>query len=327
MKTKFEYPKIDDVNQFSQYVGVSTKYINRIINGNISKYYRHFNIKKRSGKYREISAPLPTLNIIQYWVKNNILDHIKVSKYAKAYVKGVSLKDNVRFHKNQEVVLKLDIENFFNNIRRIDVYKIFRKIGYSKLIASLLANITTIGSNGIPQGAVTSPVISNLILYDFDEWMGKYIISLSKSKKTKVKLRYTRYADDITISGNLNKNIEDKIISKIKKKLETLNLYLNVDKCKSIKRFKKQQVTGITVNEVLNVNKQYRQNLRLELHYFLLPGNSDNHLQRVFETSQISSFQREYYIRSLIGKINYILSVNGNNKSFFVDAKKKLLKM
>lgn len=306
----YNLPKISNINDFCREVGVSTSYVYSIYKNGTKNFYRSFVIKKRSGEKRQINAPLPTINLILKWIQEEILEKQKVSKYAKAYTKNLSIKDNARFHRNQKTVLKIDIVNFFDNIHHASVFKLFKSMGYNKFAATLLANLTTLNDSSIPQGAPTSPIISNLILYNFDETLGKSL--------TKQGLRFTRYADDITISGNFDKLFAKKLILNIQKELHKQGFLINYKKIQILSKSQRQQVTGISVNHVLNVNKKYRHNLRLEVYHYL-SNHSRQHLERVFQTSP-SQEQELFYIRQLIGKINYLLYINPNNKDYFDNA-------
>ena len=117
-------PIIFSIDHFSKLVGYEEPLIYAIMNSS-SRYYHSFFIPKRNGKLRQIREPYPTLKEIQNWILQNILQHIPVSKYAKAYVKGKGLIDNVKFHKNQKVIIKLDIKNFFESISQSKINLIF----------------------------------------------------------------------------------------------------------------------------------------------------------------------------------------------------------
>ncbi len=155
-------------------------------------YYRTFTIYKRSGKLREISEPLPSLKEIQKWILENILEKCSLHIAAKAYIKGKSIKDNARFHRNQRRVLAVDINDFFHSIDIDRVFKLFVSLGYAPMVSALLAHLCCL-KRRLPQGAPTSPAISNIISYSLDDKLYAYAREMG--------FRYTRYADDITVSG------------------------------------------------------------------------------------------------------------------------------
>lgn len=320
-------PTLVNISDISEQSGLSSLFIRKVISTkNRNIFYRNFEIKKAKSGTRKISSPLPNLKMLQNWIVNEILKSLPdVSPYAKAYRPNLSIKDNVKFHRNQKYVLKIDINNFFNNITNKQVFLLFRSIGYNTKISSSLANIVTIESVGLPQGAPTSPFISNLILISFDNWMG--------SLATKNHLRYTRYADDITLSGQFNLVTEKQILSMVSNKLLLFNLTINKEKVRFIKYNSRQVITGLTVNKIVNVNIKYRRKLRLELHHFL-SNHSDRHLKKKFQNifedshtnnSDLYSYIKLYYVRSLIGKIDYLYYINPVQNEYFKKARNKLI--
>ena len=97
-------PIIYNLEHFSRLVGYQKKYVKAACCGS-SSFYRSFTIKKKNGGERKISEPLPSLKEIQRWILDNILNQVEISRYAKAYIKGKSVKENARFHRAQNVVL------------------------------------------------------------------------------------------------------------------------------------------------------------------------------------------------------------------------------
>jgi len=158
-----------------------------------SRYYCHIKVPKKAGGYRPIDSPNRQLKALQRWILRNILEKLQPSPYATGFVTGISLKQNVQPHSGNQYVLKLDIKDFFPSIKASYVYSVFRAAGYSKKIAFYLTSICTL--NGyLPQGAPSSPCLSNLVSLRLDQRIGKYC--------DRHALTYTRYADDISISGN-----------------------------------------------------------------------------------------------------------------------------
>jgi RNA-directed DNA polymerase len=157
------FPVIFNTSNLAALVGYKTLYLKRAAL-HTNYFYRSFTIKKSNGKARILKEPLPSLKEIQVWILQNILynTNIPISKYAKAYVKKKNLIENVKYHKSKEKVLTLDISNFFGSIERISIEKIFRTLGYSSNIANLLSKLCCC-DNCLPQGAPTSPTLSNIV--------------------------------------------------------------------------------------------------------------------------------------------------------------------
>lgn len=277
------------------------KYIKTIysISNNIEKNYKIYKIKKHNGKYRTIYEPNSILKHIQKQILVNILNNKSISKYAKAYHKGIQLKDNVLPHINKEMILKLDIIDFFENISFLDIYNTCFPIEYfPKSIGMILTYLCTY-DNHLTQGSPTSAYISNLVMKEFDEEIGNWCDLMNIS--------YTRYSDDMTFSGKFNPS---ELIIKVRKLLYKLGLKLNNDKIHIVFKSSSQNVTGIVVNEKMQVNIKYRNKIRQEIYYIKKFG-LNSHLKKC--NINIDS---KRYLNILYGKILYVLQINGNDKDF-----------
>lgn len=282
-------PVIYNTANLASLVGYKTTYLKRAVKFT-PYFYRSFKIKKRTGGTRDIVEPLPSLKEIQDWILCNILYKIKPSRYAKAYITGRSLPENVKYHKNKEMVLTLDILNFFGSIKLQNVENIFLEFGYSSNVSNLLAKLCTY-DGVLPQGASTSPCLSNLFLRLFDEKVASYC----RAKD----IRYTRYADDLTFSGDAEDlDIEDFI----ELELYNMGLYLNKEKTRRMTKNMRQIVTGIVVNEKLQTPKTERNFIRNEV-YYLKKFGLKQHLKH-------TENKRANYLEHLLGKINFALHIN-----------------
>lgn len=146
--------------------------------------------------------------------------------------------------------------------------------------------------NGIlPQGAPTSAYLSNLVLREFDKNIGEYCNSH--------KIRFTRYADDMTFSGDFN---IDTLLYFVDKQLKHIGLQRHPDKTKVMCTHNRQRTTGIIVNSIQQVPREYRMGIRQEIHYVKKYG-LDSHAKHLGK----EKFQ---YLESLLGRINYVLNVN-----------------
>ena len=165
-------PIIYDVKHLSKLIGIQETYFYQASNSQES-YYRKFKIYRKDGRTRTIHEPLPNLKTIQKWILENILYQVDVSRFAKAYIKETSIKDNVRFHINQKKILKLDIKNFFPSIKGAQIYKVFLELGYTAELTKMFTDLSLI-YNRLPQGAPTSAYLSNLSLLNFDNIVNVY---------------------------------------------------------------------------------------------------------------------------------------------------------
>ena len=279
------------------------------ISNNIDSNYDEIIIKKKNKGLRYLSEPSPILKEIQKRILKNVLEEKNTSPNSHAYKKGHSAISNAKVHINCKVILKLDIKNFFDSINFNMVYNsCFNEALYPKKMGMLLTNLCMY-NNKLPQGAPTSGYISNIVLRDFDYEVNKYCM--------KKMINYTRYSDDMTFSGNFEVRPLIKMINKL---LYEKGFRLNKSKIKVIWHNTRQQVTGVVVNEKINVSKSFRRKIRQEVYYILKYG-VDNHIAR--KNIKLSSHK---YLEKLIGKINYILSVNPLDREF-ISYKTKIMSL
>ncbi len=269
------------------------------LSNNIENNYREFKIKKRNGGFRTLAEPSSLLKSIQKNLLNNYLYGLRTSEYVYSYKKGKSIKDNALVHVGKKKILKLDIEGFFDHIEFNLIYnKVFGMDKFPKSIGVLLTSLVCY-YGVLPQGAPTSSYISNLVLREFDECIGAW----AKSKD----IDYSRYCDDMTFSGDFNPS---EVIKKVRKALRKYNLELNVEKIRVINRSASQCVTGVVVNERAQVSSKKRRAIRQEVYYIEKYG-IDSHLEKCsFMGDKIK------YLRSLYGKILFVLNINPEDKEF-----------
>lgn len=296
------FPIIYNTSHLSALVGYNKTYLKRAALYT-KHFYREFSILKKSGGRRDLLEPLPSLKEIQNWILTNILYKHKVSRYAKGYVPNRSIKDHVRYHTNEKLVLTLDIKDFFNTISFNLVENIFLEIGYSKLISNLLTKLCLL-EGVLPQGAPTSPFISNIVLINFDNEISKYCAEND--------LKYTRYADDLAFSGDIKKTA---LIKLVRGELNKIGLKLNYDKINLMKQNQPQIISGIIVNKKAQIPKTKRNEIR-NIMFYIQKFGLESHLERINET-------RPNYLKHLIGRINYLLSLNPKDKEF-IEYKKHL---
>ena len=221
---------------------------------NLPIQYTQFKIPKRSGGSRTIQAPAPELKKIQRTILRRLLTRLQVHPCAMAYEKERSIVTNALPHLRQHVVVKFDLIDFFPSTKASRVEEYFRKIGWNREAAKLLTKICT-WNGGLPQGAPTSPKLSNLVNYRLDALLHSIAIIEGGC--------YTRYADDITVSFN------DAPRGKINRVVKLMMHYVKKDyrihdnkKMQVLKRNRRQIVTGLVVNQQLNLPRETRRLLR-----------------------------------------------------------------
>lgn len=187
-------PIIYDQEHLSLLLGYDYDYLLALCNSQ-TMFYKQYEIPKKNGAKRLILEPFPNLKDIQTWILKSILEPASVkmvSPQAKAFMPGKNLRDNARFHRNTNVVVALDIHDFFGSVKEKYIYNVFCTMGYKMPVVVMLTKLCTL--NGfLPQGAPTSPMLSNMVFSNIDNKIFKY------SRKRSI--RYTRYADDMTFSG------------------------------------------------------------------------------------------------------------------------------
>ena len=278
-------------------LGFSAKTLYGLSN-NLEKHYHNVFIPKSDGSKRKLSVPDLILKKVQRSIADNILMQYPISRYAQAYKLGSSIQRNAQPHVGKKKLLKLDIEGFFDHILYSQVKDIvFYEEKFSEPIRILLTMLCYY-KESLPQGAPTSPAITNIIMYDFDETVGAFC--------NKKKISYTRYCDDMTFSGEFN---EKEIINFVRNELSKLGLHLKNRKTAVVLSTKRQTVTGIVVNEKLNISKEYKKNIRQEMYYIKKFG-LDEHLNKSGITD------KHQYLLSLRGRIAFVLQTVPNDREF-----------
>lgn len=200
------------------------------------------------------------------------------------------------------MVLTLDIKDFFTNITSEHINSFFIQLGYSNYVANLLTKLCCL-NNSLPQGAPTSPILSNIIMKPFDE----VISTFCKNSN----LRYSRYADDLAFSSD--KIDVNELTTLINSNLNIIGLKLNESKTMLMSNNQRQIISGIITNSKIQVPREKRDELRQAIYYIEKFG-LENHLSRI----QIS---KANYIRHLLGLANYVSFINPK------DEKNNLIKL
>ena len=300
---KRKLPVFLDIKDISKAYNVSTKFLNWLcFHKDVSEtdHYHRFKVPKRNGTFRDISSPKDYLRWMQCRLKKDIFEKLPLTKSATAYKKGGCVIKNASPHLNKKVVVKMDLKDFFFSISFARVRGYLHSLGYSSGIATVLALICCdcqreiIDYKGkkyfvaksrrrLQQGAITSPILSNLIATNMDKRISSLIKSCDQDAS------YTRYADDLAIS--FNQNFSEKILSLVNKIIKEEGFYVNPQKFKVMRDPTEKIITGIKCNgSELKLPKKYIRELRAEIH-------------NAKRNSQPLSFSTK-------GKINYVADIN-----------------
>jgi RNA-directed DNA polymerase len=241
------------------------------------KRYRHFEIVKRTGGTREIAAPLRPLKELQRRLAAHLEDWYSPSNHVTGYVRGRGPKPNAEPHRRQEWVLRVDLADFFPSIHlgRIRGMFMAKPFSFGRDAATVLAQLCCY-RRALPQGAPTSPVISNIICRAVDREIAK----LAASERC----YFTRYADDLTFSTDRTifptslayvEGIKTFIGPNLKQIISDATFSVNEEKTRLVRRWQRQRVTGFVINERLNVPHEYVREIKTLLYIWKRYGLID----------------------------------------------------
>lgn len=232
------------------------------------RFYSEFRISKHSGGSRIISVPTPVLRGVQDWIYQHIGIAFEPHMACHGFVRGRSIVSNAAPHTGATVILKLDLTDFFGSVERRRIFSLFRRVGFSRTVSRLLTTMTTL-NGALPQGAPTSPVLANMAAFRLDVRLA----GLCRRHG----IAYTRYADDLTFSGDAV--TQARLKRGIERIIRNEGFRPNERKAHYLHREQRQAVTGIVVNDGLNWPRDRRRALRQEV-YYLKRFGVDAHLER-----------------------------------------------
>jgi RNA-directed DNA polymerase len=245
-------------------------------------HYVRFKIAKKTGGDRLISAPMPRLKRVQHWILDQILEKVPQHAAAHGFRRGRSIVTNAQPHVGNDVVVNLDLKDFFPSISYKRVKGLFQALGYAEAIATILALLCTEptveqleldgqtyfvaqSDRHLPQGAPTSPAITNLLCRRLDKRLS--------NMATQQGFIYTRYADDLTFSGSgkTTRNLCN-ILKHCQNIVAHEGFTVHPDKTRVLRKSQQQEVTGIVVNQKLNVDRTTLKKFRATLHHIEKDG-------------------------------------------------------
>ena len=279
--------------------GIPYKYLRELVCRERSDDYRTFRMSKNtpggSGEnqrksYRIICVPQPPLMTAQRWISQNILSKAPTHAASYAYAPGSKYVDAARLHCGCRWLIKLDVSRFFESITEIQAFRAFHSLGYSRLVSFELARICTrVRRSGaptnrwdshwwryesiidyhhkelgyLPQGAPTSPMLSNLVMRALDQKLSDHCLANQ--------LTYSRYADDIAISttdATFSRSKAADVISKVYELMAEHGLSPNIAKTRIRTPGSRKVVLGLLVDgEAPRLTRGFRDKLRQHLYY------------------------------------------------------------
>lgn len=315
---KERFLKSKSLNDLADSLGFSSgvyHFINRL---NDSEKYISFTIPKKNGKPRMISRPINSLMFIQNKLNEVLSEILNFKSSVHGFVKNRSILSNAKVHLKRKYILNIDLKDFFPSVNFGRIRGLFMSFpfNFNTQIATIIARICCI-NNQLPQGAPTSPIISNLIC----RYLDVQLFEFSKNKNC----LYTRYADDITISSN-NNIFNNTFLSNIKNIIEKNGFLINEDKLRINTPYNRKEVTGIIVNEKLNVKRRYLKLIRAILYNWEKKGYED--AQKSFYSKFLSKYLLNHSSgrleTSLKGMIDFVGFVRGKEDILYLSFLHKL---
>jgi RNA-directed DNA polymerase len=291
--------------------------------------YKEFSIPKKSGGSRTITAPATALKILQRKLSQVLYSVYEPKKPVHGFVVSRSIVTNARKHSRKRFILNIDLKDFFDTIHFGRVQGIFMAPPYNlpKEVATVLAQICC-HSNKLPQGAPTSPIVSNMVCARLDRQL--------RLLAEEFKCTYTRYADDITFSTSLPKfpgeiafanpegeNLESLLGERLILTIWDNGFEINENKIRLQHKRQHQSVTGLTVNQFPNVKREYIRKISSMLHAWDKFGLSAAQLKyneiNGAHHQDSGKFNKDVppFKEVLRGKINFLGMVRGKDDKIY----------
>ena len=275
---KYGLPRFDNAAQIAVAMNITVNELRFLTfdrkTSSVNHYVR-FKVPKKTGGERLISAPMPRLKKAQQWILTNILDKVGLHDAAHGFRHGHSIVSNAKPHVGAEVIINSDLKDFFPSINYKRVKGVFRQLGYSEAAATIFGLLCSepevekvtldgknyfvaVGERHLPQGAPTSPAITNILCHRLDCRL--------QNMADEMGFVYTRYADDLTFStsGESKKNICN-VLQKTAAIVAHEGLEIHPAKTRVLRRARQQEVTGIVVNQKLSIDRRVLKRFRAVL--------------------------------------------------------------
>jgi RNA-directed DNA polymerase len=288
------------------FLGIQSSELNHLIN---SPEYSELKIKKRRGGLRILEIPEKRLMKLQRTL-NNYLQEIYITLkpesshgFVRYQTKGpCNIHRNAAAHCSSQCILSLDLKDFFSSVSASRIQRIFLEspFGFNVHLANCLTLLMTY-KGYLPQGAPTSPVLSNFGALGLDAKLER----LSRDKG----VNYTRYADDLTFSSK-DSDFQNDFIDEVKFIIRTEGFTLNTDKTRLRSKNRKQMVTGIVVNKKPNIDRKYLRKLRAIL-YDCEQNGIQLAASKHFKLADLEKKHIDLFIRKLNGMILFVKQIRG----------------
>ena len=325
--SSYGLPSILSLNHLACRTGVQFQELRDFVNRKNHDTYRKFSIQKRSGGRRFIHVPTTDLMHVQRWLNEYIFKKVPAHPTSYAFTAGSSIKKCAAKHCGAKWLIKLDVADFFESVSEIQVFRLFRELGYQSLISFELARLCTAPTSHIsprryykqwyawelnktipeydekllgylPQGAATSPLISNLVMRECDKRLSEIA--------AKYRLTYTRYSDDLsfsTRSKDFTRTRARSVVFEVYKVLSEAGYRPQLRKTKIIPPSSKKVILGLNVDGAEpRLQKEYKDRIKQHLYYIEKVGISEHLNNRGFD----SIWGLKSHLRGMIDYANMI---------------------
>lgn len=300
----FKY--LNSKQELANSLGITLKQLEFYAHGEMCNKYKKIEIPKKRGGVREVYVPNVVIKNIQKKILTELEKNYKPRGCAFAYIKGKNIKQHAEKHQQKRWILRIDLQDFFSSIHFGRVRGIFKYLGCNDKISTYLAQLCCYDGK-LPQGASTSPILSNLIVMKMDG-------QLSNLAKENLCF-YTRYCDDIYFSTNRKmfpKNIAFfdvfssnkfcQVGNDLKEIITKNDFIINDTKVYLANKSNRQFVTGLVVNEKVNINRKFIRNIRPIINKLKTDEN--------FRNEYLKTNKKDILIQ-LRGKIEFIGYIRG----------------
>jgi len=324
-ESKELFNNLEDANDLATFFEIPKPQLIYILYHEKKPHYQAFTIPKKTGGTRNIHKPIGSIDILQSKLLPFLYNKYRVKKAAHGFIKEKSVLTNAQMHLKKKYILNIDLKDFFGSINFGRVYGLFMsepfKIGQPA--AAMLAQLCCY-EDKLPQGAKTSPILSNFIASSLD----KKLVDFAKANHC----TYTRYADDITLSSTkkfsskvllFEKDVEptsnEFVLSDVLKYvIESSGFSINYKKVRLQIKSVRQEVTGIIVNDFPNVKRTFIRQIRAMIYSWESDGlesAAKKHLEHKSKKNDISTIKdpKKYFINVVVGKLAYLKMIRGHN--------------
>lgn len=295
---RHELPIFQDAEDMARQIGITVNDLRFLaFHRKVSKihHYTRFSMPKKSGGERIISAPMPRLKKVQHWILHHLLSKVPIHDAAHGFRVGRSIVTNATPHLRASIVLNLDLQDFFPSIDYHRVRGLFRALGYADAFSMVLALICTEadvdafnldgeryfianGPRKLPQGAPTSPAITNILCSRLDRRL--HVVAQRSG------FVYTRYADDLTFSAQgfapvdgapLQAPSVGPLLRQLHFVIGAEGFRIHPQKTRILRKSRRQEVTGIVVNQQLSIHRETLRRFRALLFQIKKDGPEGKH--------------------------------------------------